>query len=716
MDSDSLVATRAKRANAGSRLRQLIELEEQQTSVRLVGQMLTEDDENVNLLFQEDDNDGEFEGSGSEEEGEDQANDSETANDDGEENKADESEADNVDPDEVLSDSDLSDSDTDEEEGERELQKQEKIKKRKKKSLIPEIKRVRVDKPKPKTKTILAETLLLSSRRLSSRSSAVESKQALLEKLKEDEKRRAQLTPVVRVKEREMTQEERLAEAVETEKANIESLNAFREQEIVKNEYRKNLLALRRERLVHVIRYITKETYISPEDEVNHARYMYEMELERLRRRPGRRRKLGPEELLRFRLPGDVDQLLPYYRAEMEELRKKEEAEAAALAKAKAERDAEKARLKVEREVARAKAKAIRDAARAEATRRKELAKRADAGDEEARAQLDELAGEEKEPEDDESKGDVEVDAEVGEQKEAAPSLAMEVDESVEKLKEVPNQDGNLKEEKEEPGETNETDALVDAPADTDLKDDPERHVTFADDPKSVKEESPTPEIEEPQEVFQGPVQKTTQNALVFVECDDLRLMEYDMKSYLFGKSVHWPPSRRFRDTKTIARIGHVENPYAVIKEERDEALVPASEITEEDPIFEELKRIPRLGVAQEYLDDDNAEQEMAIRIRTEAPTGLYLPNNNKKNCSVTGAEVRYFDFNLGIPYSTQEALKVIKLVEQGQVPYYNIPPEVNSWGPAEVFVGSREGQRHARGVPEGFDGTEAVSAERSVN
>ena len=60
---------------------------------------------------------------------------------------------------------------------------------------------------------------MTSNRRSSSRAAAVESKQALVDKLKESEARRAKYVHVERKKHVELTQEERLAEAVETEKS-----------------------------------------------------------------------------------------------------------------------------------------------------------------------------------------------------------------------------------------------------------------------------------------------------------------------------------------------------------------------------------------------------------------------------------------------------------------------------------------------------------------
>lgn len=60
-DEDSLVATRSRRSNAGSRLKHLIELEERASDVQeSVSSIINEEDENVNLLFQEDEDDQEF--------------------------------------------------------------------------------------------------------------------------------------------------------------------------------------------------------------------------------------------------------------------------------------------------------------------------------------------------------------------------------------------------------------------------------------------------------------------------------------------------------------------------------------------------------------------------------------------------------------------------------------------------------------------------------
>lgn len=140
---ESLIATRSRRSNAGLRLKQLIALEEQSNELAATTQFLTEDDENVNLLFQEDGEDEEFideevdnanlegidEESGTENENENTTRKRKHTSSDGEEEEE-ENDTSNINADEILSDSELSATDSDESEGEKELLKQEKLKKK----------------------------------------------------------------------------------------------------------------------------------------------------------------------------------------------------------------------------------------------------------------------------------------------------------------------------------------------------------------------------------------------------------------------------------------------------------------------------------------------------------------------------------------------------------------------------------------------------------
>lgn len=613
-----LTTTRQRRANAGSRLRQLIDLEND--TQPQVSRFVTEDDENVDLLFAEDADDEEFQESDDEDlqdemedvkepQGEgDPENEGEEEEDEEKEENHD-LEIEPVNSDDVLSDSDISLSDTDEDEGERELEKQERLKKRKQKlsnRIIPKIKKFKSSETKSKSKPkkkISVESIMQSARK-SSRTSAIEKKEALVQKLREDEERRASMAPIIRIKQRELTQEEKLAEAVETEKANILSLEAFQQQEIVKKERQKYLLQLKRKKLVNVIRWISKQEFVTPNEEIETARNLYYSLTTRSRKRSLKKiQKLFDVDL--SRVPGDVDKRLPYYVAEMEKLEMEK----------KEKQESENAAIEVE------------------------------------------------------------------------DPLKLEYSENGHPDNELAN---DISPDKS--GEEKKT-------------------VTFAIDVKEgdALSETETPEEPEtPQEIFAGPVQRIARNVLQLYDFTaENPLTETNIKKFVLGEDSLLTGSRRFKDLKTILKLGIAGNPYAKVKEEKDELFTPATDLKEDNPIFEELNRLPQLGIRQEIIEEtvkDN-DNDSNIHIKTEAPLGLYLPNGNKKACLITGTEVKYFDPGLGVPYSDVDTLKLLKLIEQGSIPWYSFDGDYNHTGPASLYLGSRDGTfRHAKGVPEGFD------------
>lgn len=759
---ESLIATRARRSNAGSRLKQLLELEEQSNEITTTrNQFVTEDDENVDLLFQEDGDDEEFI-----DEDVDNANlegideDSDEDDEDGEKlqkkRKRDENEESDdeveeegayVNPDEVLSDSDLSESDTDESEGEKELIRQEKLKKKKQKkqNLIPTIKQAQPKSPVKKKQRrihlITSDSLLTSNRRSSSRAAAVESKQALVDKLKESEARRAKYVHVERKKHVELTQEERLAEAVETEKANVESLNRFREQEIVKKERQRQLLLLKRVKLQNVIRIVSKEYFTKPIEEVTDARRRYEEYL-KLRKKLGKKKKNQLDiENFPTKMPFSIDYESPYQKALLAEKKKKQEEEEIKRLESMNEKlqemldDADKIKVVNEKDP---------DSIDIEKKESAEVIVLDEEATDEQKDQAEEIKEEVKESTtsvDESEKQDVatnleSVDSELKVEKNISTddisTETVSMNESKNESKNEETSPVELKqEENEQVSETNNDDAPenekdninANNTPDT-IIEDPIKRVKFADEVESQSSKENTPAVElktepkektedEDAEIFEGPVQRVCRNMIYLVDFDedrkDLRLNSQNIKKFLFGKQSLLPASRRFKDVKTILTIGKVENPYAVVKQEKDRLFERASDLKEDDPMFDELKKLPKLGIKQDIVEVEENKEESestAIVLKTEAPTGLYLPNGNKKNCMISGTEVKYFDPSTGIPYSSVEAYKILKSIEQGQVPWLSFTGEHNDTGNVELYLGSRDGStRHAQGVPEGFDG-----------
>lgn len=798
-DEDSLVATRSRRSNAGSRLKHLIELEERASDVQeSVSSIINEEDENVNLLFQEDEDDQEF-FEGEEDEDEENEEDEEGEGDEKdnikeeEENKKrsheSDDEAEQVNSDDVLSDSDISMSDSDESEGEKELQKQEKMKQKrikKKQSLVPTIKQPKLDeKPKAKKPKGLtsSDSLLLSMRRSSSRSTAVENKEALVQKLKENEKRRANVAPIVRVKHVDLTQEEKLAEAIETEKANILSLQQFRDQEIVKKERQKQLLLLRKVQLKNVIRMVSDERLITPLDEINEDRHMRELMNIRSRKKLGRKKKVSKDSEVK-RLPGEVDTELPIVKQELEQKRIQEEREAKSN---QIEETAETNAVSQADDGNKENGNIEIDKPATPSTRAD------DSNEENKNIEIDNITPPSKEP--------AELSEQVGESKEvngenisneevetrtistkddknANPNISREstikenttsnsnqasendevidndLDNNDEKLTEndsvsnsKPTVDAPIKEEqssnddllnqssKENTNKPKDDDGETQAAIDSIVSDEEnllnnkgdevkeEKRVKFADEleqeqregtePYDTNHSRPDAEFEIIPETFEGPPQRVARNTIYLIDFEEdkdpsYKLDSANIKAMLFGSQSLLPASRRFKDLKTILRIGEVENPYATVKQEKDELFEPVSELTEDNAMFDELKRLPKLGITQaviEEIEEDTQEENAPIVLKTEAPTGIYLPNGNKKVCLISGTEVKYFDPSNGIPYSSVETYRFLKTIEQGNVPWYSIDDADNDNGPVEIYLGSRDGtEKHAKGVPEGFD------------
>lgn len=788
IDEDSLVATRARRINAGSRLKQLIELEEQASHLQSsISQIITEDDENVNLLFQEDENDKEFfdeevdnenligidddDDDEEDEEGED----AEVDEEDGNQERVGKRKREN--DDDVLSDSDISASDSNESEGEKELEKQEKLKKKRvKKNIIPTIKKANVPKPKvSKVGLITSDSLMLSVRRSSSRAAAVENKQALVQKLKENEARRAKLSPVVRVKHIDLTQEEKLAEAVETEKANVLSLMLFREQEVFKKERQRQLLLLKRAILKNVVRIVSKETFISPTEEIKEARRIHEIMYNKSKRKPGRRRKILPDQPEPvIKIPGDIDMELPWVKQEMEKKRKEEEEQLAAD-ELQRKKDIE-AGIIQETEVGDNDNTALEmPGENEEGTIDRPLAETKEllqevslpgessippisaTGENESQENIETIglsntslsgindvenksSAENITEEDGESKansqesvevqspvpGTTEVLSEISEKDVSVPNDSLPSNDIASNTTD-PNPDDNvtevevetqeLKVETSEEIKTEDNgDAVVkEEPEDNDPSLKEEKKVKFADELESEHPESEQPETRENTpgaegtsesgEIFEGPMQRIAQNTIYLIDFDE-RIDLQKAKAAIFGEQALLPASRRFKDLKTILHIGKVDA-YATIKPERDILLEPVTELSEDDPIFDDLKKLPRLGVKQTIIEDikqDVETETTSIVLKTEAPTGLYLPNGNKKNCLMSGTEVKYFDPSNGIPYSSVETYKLLKSIEQGLIPWLSIGSDVDDIGSVEIYLGSRDSVRHANGVPEGFD------------
>ncbi|PRT52773.1 hypothetical protein B9G98_00393 [Wickerhamiella sorbophila] len=240
--ADSIISTRQKRANAGNRLKTLLQMQEP-----LDG----EDD-----IFAEVEDDQEFDIETAQTVEETVEGESENGNDDdddepegGDDNFSD------------SSDSSIENDEEPEDAGEQALAKQQKeaLKEKKKaeKRKMFEIK-TRNNAPKPaKARKFVAkaESLLDSERRVSKRALAIQNKERVIERLRENERRKAEYVSPVIKKAPKLTQEQRLEEAKITEMKNTASLHHFVEVEEYRKQQQRLMWANRRPKLSKFIRY-----------------------------------------------------------------------------------------------------------------------------------------------------------------------------------------------------------------------------------------------------------------------------------------------------------------------------------------------------------------------------------------------------------------------------------------------------------------------------
>ncbi|KAG7718247.1 hypothetical protein KL949_002900 [Ogataea haglerorum] len=287
---ESLIATRERRANAGSRLKKLLEAEEDE--------VLGEEDENVQLLFAEEGEDNEWsdESDESEEEQEEEEQEGGGAEEDAESGSPE------ANSDEMLSSSELSASDTDESEGERELQREQK--RRRKKVEIPPIRRKPTATAPRKRRKVDLET---GDRRLSTRATTAQNTQAIQEKLVRMKERQSHTKTRVREEYVEKTLEENLEEAKVTEEMNTQSLNLFFQQEVEKKKKQRDLMNSKRFRLLEYVSFQSIAKLVTPQDELDRIREDKEREelARRTTKRRGRRRK---SEIERARLEAERQQ------------------------------------------------------------------------------------------------------------------------------------------------------------------------------------------------------------------------------------------------------------------------------------------------------------------------------------------------------------------------------------------------------------------------
>ncbi|KAM3164579.1 Vacuolar protein sorting-associated protein 72 [Lachancea thermotolerans] len=692
---EMLMASRSRRSNAGNKMQKLIDQERQELQERTAAL----DEDEINLLFQEEEGDEEF-----------------TADDKR-----------RKDDDEVFSNSeDESDAEDDEEEGERELQQQER-----KKRKLSQKKKIPVVKKRPNIETAAkpqyeqpkAESLLLGSRRTSKRSSVVANKLQVYEKLAKAEKKRVQIQDRLRKSKAnlayvELTQEDRLRQAEETEKINLQSLNKFKEEEIYKKETRIALQLRKKAKFAMgeiMIRINTLGWRLTPLMEVE-DRQFWEQQLSRRHKKKKKytRRKKdksteavsegsktvpdgtketnqSPEnegkretEHSKQPLPADSDSSDKLIAPKLEDS-KLEETETMSAA----EESPEPAEMKIN-EKSSHEDKTI---------------------NEESDAVHEQTGSDHKDHDqstNSESKFEIpnktEFAAENGEHTDVASRAGTPNALPIEELQSSPvlsteeNENKSLPKQVSFAAENEVTKFDSSEPANTV----PSREQSVESELSRQTSKEPTEQDEEDEtdasEIYEGPEQLVGRNFITLYAYPEENPKVHDVRPYIFGPQWMQPLNSRSENVETIAKIYNNQD-------ESNWSDVGSSLI----PDLSALEKFPAFGEYDKKLSTEVAEEtdtRLQLEIKTPAPAGVFLPNGIRKKCLITNRDCQYFDPKNGVPYADVEAYKTVQELQDpiGDGGSEEEPrPQYKWFGFARggIFLDVR--QKPAKGVPEGF-------------
>ncbi|CAL9732609.1 vacuolar protein sorting-associated protein 72 [Monosporozyma unispora] len=714
-----LMNTRERRSNAGNRLQKLLEQEIKDTRART--EVLNDDD--IDLLFQEDEDDQEFDlKSEQEEDNEQEGNDEDEVDEpttskkhtkhrrksitSQSEDELNESDAPSIGKEKQVNDEDLmlssdsdinaSDEDEDDEAGEKELQRQERLKKRKKR--VPTVikKRVKIDtstaeKLNKESHSVheqyTAESLLTTSRRTSKRASAVANKLKVYNKLaKAEEKRKEIQEKLQRRKEKQekthkLTQEDRLRIAEQTEKLNLLSLDKFKEQELSKKQTRLALqqrqkLKFKQDELI--IDYLTTTWQTSPLVELEDYKYWNEQ----LQKREKKKKK-------------------KYSRRTKKQI---EEDNARALAEEKGEvynpASSTLPDIKQENEGTgeETSSDAISEPKPSEPTSLEptEETNKISSSDHNTTPINEELSNdvilEDQESPLLNSSSTVETSSK------EEPKASKET--SITKQVSFATQPQITMINTEEPPSAVET--PKEATPDISNPSSPDSSLTPV---HLVAKTEPTEEEEKEVTIYEGPYQQVSKT---FVTVYKFSTQNYNHSSvdipdydFLPKSSTSLAKGKQNVEPEVMqpilrSKLGSTDDdPESLYDEQKvslpiiEASLIPDLKFLDGFPSFGEFDK-----KVTNQVDVEDIKVE-TIKITTKAPTGIYI-NNIKKHCFINNNDCQYFDPKLGVPYSDLASYKIIQDIQKPDGGY--------KWfGFENGGIYLSVDQKPAKGVPEGF-------------
>lgn len=522
---------------------------------------------------------------------------------------------------------------SDQEAGEKELQKQQRLEKRKKRRMeLPFLRKKQSsagtsapDRKKSKSATansvLLASNLLASARRVSKRASAVRNKEEVIQRLQEQEARRAQYVAPMIKKQQALTQQERLEEAKITEQRNIASLNMYVEQEEIRRQKQRAAMQAKRVPMRAIIRFVSSTRFIAP------RRIFIRSDIDMTVHKPGDKR-IEPkteEKIESNEAPKEKD-----------ESAKHEEKQSAVDEHTKDDSKEDPGHNRPEND---------------QETNNK------------VTEEVNKVDGEESE-----DKNEEENNQEMEQENK-------EVDHLEESAAGETNQEESVtKDTNEVKIETNDDDNDTGEKAEAD-----DNHTG------NLSEKSPADDIVA---IRKSRSAEPSADAVV----NDEVLIEGE-------KSESDKPVKEQQGESSLEQPEIVSETVVVKDEEQvkkeEPAVIPPYLLPVQGPyVCRTRNTVNLLEFPSDFQYSRQAVKALLLGPRV-LRTGI-MPAAKSLRCALTGGKAKYIDPSSGVPYGSLQAYKALKQIEANEYAW------ITEFG--GMFSGLRNGQRHARGVPEGFD------------
>ncbi|CAR26294.1 hypothetical protein ZYGR_0H01030 [Zygosaccharomyces rouxii] len=725
-EEEFLMSTRQRRSNAGNKMKKLLEQELEDMQSRT--ERLEEDE--VDLLFKEEGDDEDFE--------------SEASGDNENEFGQNLEETGGGDADEMFSESEEEpgDQEEDNEEGEKNLRRQEKLESRKRKRRTPAVikrkrpksdtedvaaKQEQEEKKKAQYEQIKAETLLITNRRTSQRSSVVANKLKVYEKLSKAEKKRKVIQDRIKKhkesqKEEILTQEDRIRIALETEKFNILSLDKYKEQEISKKQSR---IALQQRQKMKfkpgetVLRQLSCTWQVTPANEIEDAKYWEEQlkrrekKTRRYTRRPHKKKNLDPkEEENGVKVKEEVHE-----ESALKDTNDTGSQLQVATSITTPLEPNEKVSMQPREEKESVKPVQGTETLTEEGEKDKSVATNTEDDN------MEKKSTKEPSPPLNESNSENASGEQRGSDTQSTPEdgSSLKLEEDIQAMREEKKTELTADEIKEAtpPQSANE----VEAPSEREklstatiskqvqFVDEPQVNIIDSSDrplsaspnmpsPTDTTHDKPTPDLiedagSEEELVFEGPEQLVGKN---FITLYSFPTESYrnDINKELFGENWANGSSHRSSDVETVCKLTMPEGKIDVLE---DTSLAPNLSFLNNFPAFGEYDK----KVVHDV--DSTANKEHEIEVKTAPPTGVFLPNGFRKKCLISSKECQYFDPKNGVPYSDVETYKTIQDLQDpiGSGTEEEPGPHYRWFGFGNGGIYLDVGQKPAKGVPDGF-------------